>query len=489
MGAIVFVSRSFGQPEATAGAGGASSPAPPVLSAASLSEAFQHTAKTVAPSVVHITAKPRVQPASSPHNGQEPQPGHPFGGDFFRRFFEGAPGQGPGPGWPGQPGMPPGHPRGGQGTGFIVRADGHIVTNHHVVNGAGELTVRLSDGREHEAAVVGSDPESDLAVIRIDAGTLDPVELGDSRSLEVGQWVIAVGSPFGLEQTVTAGIVSATGRQGIGLTTFENYIQTDAAINPGNSGGPLVNLRGEVVGVNTAISSRGGGNDGIGFAIPSRMVHRVIDGIIENGHVSRGWLGVGIQPLTEELAASFGLEDTSGVLVSEVFPDGPAADAGVKPGDVIVQVSGNAVRTVQDLMNAVAETAPGRRVPLETLRDGDHRRFEVALGERPAPENASAAAHDAAPSAARLGLQVQSITAELAEQLGIAGTDGVVVTAVAPGGPAAAAGLRRGDVILEIGRRRVLDTDSFWSILRDHGPERGARLRVQRGDRKIFLVL
>ncbi len=370
--------------------------APVLAGTESLSSSFKDAARNVAPSVVHIMATGRAEFAG--RNGGGRGQAAPFGNDLFHRFFDQR-----------QPRQQ------GQGTGFVVRADGYIVTNNHVVAGAETVTVRFDDGREYKASIVGTDPDTDLAVIKVDATDLDPVEFGRSQQLEVGEWVIAVGSPFGLEQTVTAGIVSATGRSGMGLATYENFIQTDAAINPGNSGGPLVNLRGEVVGVNTAITSRGGGSLGIGFAIPSRMVHTVMDSIIDSGRVSRGWLGIQIQPLTDELARSFGAPDTNGVIVADVTADGPSREAGLEPGDIVTDVDGRHIEEPADLLNAIAESAPGSTIEVEVLRDGSRRDFEVTLGTRPSPAD-TVAAHTLS---ADLGLTVETLTPQIAEQLGV----------------------------------------------------------------------
>jgi len=364
----------------------------------------------------------------------------------------------------------------GQGTGFVVRDDGFIVTNNHVVADADEVTVRLAGGREYNAVVIGTDPETDLAVIRIEAPDLSPARLGDSSALEVGEWVIAVGSPFGLEQTVTAGIVSATGRRGMGLATFENFIQTDAAINPGNSGGPLVNLDGEVVGMNTAITTRTGGSAGIGFAIPSNMIRRVTDSIIDSGHVSRGWLGIRIQPLTDNLALSFGAPDAHGALIAEVIPDGPSDEAGLEAGDIVTDIGGRHLQQPGDLLHAVAGSRPGARVDVEVLRDGRPRAFEVTLGTRPAPSEEGAAG--AGNPALDLGLMVEPN-----------GDEGVIVSAVERGGAAETAGLRRGDVILMVGSTTVSTPAEFRRALVGRDSTAGVRLLVQRGQGRLFLVI
>ncbi|MHC4081327.1 MAG: DegQ family serine endoprotease [Planctomycetota bacterium] len=457
-------------------------------SAESLSEAFKQAARTVAPSVVHITVVDRDRVAMTPHGLPHGFPrGNGPGEDFFRRFFEQMQ-----PRLEPQAQQAPGRPGGpearGQGTGFIVGADGYIVTNHHVVDGADVLTVRLHDGREYEATVVGTDAESDLAVVRIETSGLDAVAFGESDGLEVGEWVIAVGSPFGLEQTVTAGIVSATGRSGMGLATFENFIQTDAAINPGNSGGPLVNLLGEVIGVNTAITTRSGGYQGIGFAIPSNMVRDVMDEIIADGRVSRGWLGVNIQPLTDDLAESFGLDDNDGVLIADVHADGPSAEAGLEAGDIVTRIGGRPVTTTSELMNAVAAADPGQVLEVELIRDGERRTVQVTLGARPAPPQLASGARGPDLSGA-LGLAVEPLTPEAAKRFGLSADRGVLVANVVPGSAAAAAGLRPGDVIVKVGARPVNDPGEFWATVSREKLDNGVRLLVQSGPAKRFVIL
>ena len=454
--------------------------APALASAESLSSSFKEAARNVAPSVVHIMATGRADVAGL-DSGRAP--GMPFGDDLFKRFFDQLqPRRQP---WPPRPSASNGPRQSGQGTGFVVRADGYIVTNNHVVARAEKLTVRFNDGREYEASIVGTDPDTDLAVIKVDATNLDPVEFGKSQELEVGEWVIAVGSPFGLEQTVTAGIVSATGRSGMGLATFENFIQTDAAINPGNSGGPLVNLRGEVVGVNTAITTRSGGSIGIGFAIPSRMVRTVLDGIISNGRVSRGWLGVQIQPLTDELARSFGAPATLGVLIGDVNANGPSHQAGIEAGDIVTVADGRRVDEPGDLLNVIAASTPGSTIEIKVFRNGTQRSFEVTLGTRPAPANAIAAA---AP-AADLGLTVERLTPQIAGELGVEPGRGVVVSTVQRGGVAGASGVRRGDVIIKVGPTEVSDPDAFRAALAREDVTAGVRLLLQRGAAKHFVIL
>ncbi len=452
----------------------AAEPAGLPAAALDLSEAFKQAAKSVSPSVVSITSVLGDDLAAMTSPMQPPQ--DPT--ELFRRFFEDFGTQAPQGPFGFKHNAAPFGPREGQGTGIIVRENGYIVTNNHVVAGADEVRVRTDGDREYAAEVVGTDSESDLAVLKIDATGLDPVELGDSDNLEVGEWVIAVGSPFGLERTVTAGIVSATGRSGMGLATYEDFIQTDAAINPGNSGGPLVDLQGRVVGVNTAIGTRNGGFMGVGFAIPSDTMRQVTDDIIDSGRVTRGWLGVQIQPLSEDLARSFGLESADGVLIADVMPGGPAAEGGLEAGDIVTQVGHTHVSTPAQMMREIAESKPGTRVQITVKRGGSESWYPVTLGERPAPDSPGEAAAAPAPSL-ELGM-----TIEAAES-----GRGALVAAVEPGSAADRAGLHVGDVILKVADRDVSGPADFQAAATDAelGPD--LRLLVERGEHKLFLIL
>ena len=331
-----------------------------------LSLAFQRATKKISPSVVNVVSIYRVDVESR----RDPRRRVPGVEDFFDRF---------GPEDRGDRF----DERRAQGSGVIARADGYIVTNNHVVDRADDVEVTLANGRTYKAEIVGTDPETDLAVIRIDVDDLEPARFGDSDTIEVGQWVLAVGNPFRLDHTVTAGIISAKGRSGMRLAIYENFIQTDAAINPGNSGGPLVNLDGEVIGINTAISTRTGGYMGIGFAIPSNMARGVMESILEGGRVVRGWLGVTMRPLTDDLAASFDFEGTDGVLVANVAEDGPAQQAGIEPGDIIIEIAGRDTTDMNTLRHTVADIAPQKTVKVVLVRDGRKRTIDATLGERP----------------------------------------------------------------------------------------------------------
>jgi len=440
--------------------------------AADLSQAFQYVAKAMRPSVVSISSIRRVRP-NMQQIPRMPEGFSPFfGDDSFERFFEFR--------------VPQGNfEQRGLGTGVIVSSDGYVLTNNHVVEGADEVNVNLSDDRSFRAEVVGMDDKSDIAVLKIDAGNLVPANLGDSDAMQVGEWVLAVGSPFGLAQTVTAGIVSAKGRADMGITDYEDFIQTDAAINPGNSGGPLVNLRGEVVGINTAIASRTGGYMGVGFAIPSNMARNVMDSIIENGAVERGFLGAGIQDLNEDLAASFGYDKTEGVLIGDIVPDGPAAKAGLQPGDIVVEFNHKATHKAHQLRNAVAETSPGTRTPLTVIRNGKSMRIDVEVGRL----ESHATLLKGREASVDLGMTVQTLTAEVAKQIGADERDqGVVVTAVDPGSIAARVGMQPGDVILAVGNTRVQNVSDFRQAIQGLDVKLGIRMQVMRegGRRYVF---
>jgi serine protease Do len=444
-----------------------------------LSATFTQVAERIGPSVVNISSSKKVKgPAGNLRDGLRGSPFEEFGEEFFRHFF--------GPQGPGQ--GPRGFLQQGMGTGVIVGDEGYIVTNTHVVEGADEVKVKLVDEREFTAKVVGTDPKTDVAVLKIEAEGLQAATLGDSDALRVGELVIASGNPFGLNATVTAGIVSAKGRANVGIADYEDFIQTDAAINPGNSGGPLVNLDGEVVGINTAIFSRSGGYMGIGFAIPVNMVKSIMGSLIEDGRVIRGWLGIAIQNLDEGLAKSFNFDSTDGVLVGDVTDCSPAEKAGLETGDIIVSFNGSPVARADKLRSRVAATKPGSTATLEVYRDGRREELEVEIGELPADEHA-AAEPETAPKL-DVGMSVQTLTPEIARQLGYeAGTRGVVVTDVDPFGPGAKAGIQVQDVITQVQDKPVKNTDDFRSALRKHEDDGGVRIVVRHGEMQRFAYL
>jgi serine protease Do len=382
------------------------------------------------------------------------------GGRVFRHFF-GNPFEERNPFGPYSEGEPgPDFKQRSLGSGFIIDREGYIVTNNHVIEDADQIKVRLAGGKEYDARVVGRDPNTDLALIKIEAAVdLTPLPLGDSEKLPIGSWVVAIGSPFGLEQTVTAGIVSAKGRI-IGSGPYDDFIQTDASINPGNSGGPLLNLAGEVVGINTAIVAQG---QGIGFAIPVNSARGIIAQLKEHGEVTRGWLGVGIQDLTPELAEYYGIKDQKGVLVTEVFKGDPADPAGIKPKDVIIAVDEKPVDSARDLSTAVAGIPAGRRTKITFIREGREQTAQVEITKR---KDAVRAAEGPATEKGNLGLEAGELTAETARQFGHSEDDsGVVVLFVEPGSKAQAAGFREGDLVKELNRKvlaRVKDLRDGW---------------------------
>ena len=445
---------------------------------------FVQLAEKLEPVVVNISTTQAMKPAqSSPQQpGADPFGQSPFGendpfGDFWRRFFGDQ---------FGMPGGPRALPRRGLGSGFIIDQKGLVVTNNHVVENADKITVKLADEREFSAKIVGRDPRTDIAVIQISdgKGSFPVAPLGDSDSLQVGEWVVAMGSPFGLDNTLTAGVVSAKGRH-IGAGPYDNFIQTDASINPGNSGGPLVNLRGEVVGINTAIFSRAGGNLGIGFAIPINLAKEILPELIDKGKVTRGWLGVSIQNVTPEIADSLGLEKSRGALVANVFEGSPAAEAGIQTGDVIVEYDGNKIEESNQLPILVARTEVGQTVEATVVRDKKQIPITVRIAELKQEEVVAAGPKEEG----QLGLTVQNITPQLAESLGLKRPNGVVITSVQPESAAAEAGLRRGDVILEVNRQEIANVDALQNAVKTAKPDSNILVLIRRGDNNVFLAL
>jgi serine protease Do len=373
----------------------------------------------------------------------------------------------------------------GLGSGFVITPDGTIVTNNHVVDGANQIKVTMSDGREFTAKVLGRDAKTDVALVKIEARDLPVVPLGDTAELQVGEPVMAIGNPFGLEQTVTTGIVSATGRV-IGEGPYDDFIQTDAAINPGNSGGPLINARGQAIGINTAIFSQNGGSVGVGFAIPVNLAKTVITQLATTGHVERGWLGVTIQRLTPDLAKSFNLPEAHGALVSDVTSDSPAARAGLKTGDVIVEYNGRKVGRSEELPRVVADTPIGHQVPITVIRDG--RRItlhaQVARMQDKEPGTAQIATGE---NRGALGLSVETVTPELARELGIDQPHGVVVRDVRRDSPAANAGIRPGDVIVAVDRQPVKTVEEMKSALQKHPAGTPTLFLVRRDGGNVYV--
>jgi Do/DeqQ family serine protease len=433
-----------------------------------MEDAFSGVADRVTPSVVNVStvAKRTTAPGvEDPDKFKEF-----FGEEFYEKYFK----------------RRPREDARGSGSGVIVDPKGYILTNNHVIENAQEIIVRLSDARKFTATLVGSDPKTDLAVLKVEAPTpLPAAELGDSDSLRVGQWAIAIGNPFGLDRTVTVGIISATARTRVGLATYEDFIQTDASINPGNSGGPLLNLDGRVIGVNTAIVASG---QGIGFSIPINMAREVMRQLITSGRVVRGWLGIVIQDISEDLAPSFGVREKEGVLVSDVMKGGPAETGGLRPGDVIVEFGGKPITEVPELQRRVAGIAPGQAAAVKVIRDHAPVSLKVVIGEMPTEQPVAAAN----PSDEVWGLTVEALTGETARRLDLPVSSGALVTDVASGSPADKAGLHRGDVILEVNRRPVSDVAALRSELAALKPGQSVPIYVHRasgGGRNEYLAL
>ena len=447
-----------------------------------LSNAFTQVAQDAMPAVVFIQVEQTLQggePGSDFNN-----PFDLFGDEFFERFF--------GQRFPHQQREPPEqrqYRQQGQGSGFIISKDGYILTNHHVVGEADKITVTLADNREFKAKLVGTDAKADVAVIKIDGTNLPVLPRGNSDKLAVGEWVIAIGNPFGLTHTMTVGVVSAKGRSRMGITDYEDFIQTDAAINPGNSGGPLLDLSGQVVGINTAIFSQSGGYMGIGFAIPINMATAIQKQLIATGKVSRGYLGIGIQDLTPELAKSFGLSGTEGVLVAGVSPNTPAAAAGFKTGDVIIAFGETAVTDTGHFRNLVAQTPVGQHVNVRIVRDKKSQEMAVTIGQLPDKVASEATTPNEPEGLEKWGFAAQDLTAELANQLGYKGAEGVVVTDVQPDSPADEAGLRPGTLIREVNRQEVHDTEELMRLLTRAKASKQALLLVQDRQGTHFLTL
>jgi len=420
-----------------------------------------NVAKTDTAAVVNISTR-QVVKTPNPLQGVPPEMR-----DFFKQFFGT---------------QPPSRVAESLGSGFIVRADGYIVTNNHVVDGATEIKVKLADGRTFPAQVIGRDKQTDLALLKIDASNLPVLPFGNSDALQVGQPVAAIGNPFGLQGTVTTGIVSAKGRV-IGEGPYDNFIQTDASINPGNSGGPLVNSSGEVIGINTAIFSQSGGSMGIGFAIPVNLAKSILPQLQAQGHVTRGWLGVSIQPVTPELATALQLPKDQGALVGQVLPHSPAQKAGVQPGDVIVQYAGHAIERASDLPLLVAETPIGQPAALQILRNGKSLTLTAQIAALPAQQPVAAA-----PSREQLGLTVQPLTPQLAQAAGVQGvTTGLVVTDVQDGSAAADAGIQPGDVITQVNRKPVTSVADLRQALQGEKAGAATLFQIHRKDATLFV--
>ncbi len=439
---------------------------------------FAPIVKKVAPAVVQVEVTTKGRSITMPDGGG-------MGEEFLRRFFGNQFGGGQTPGRQFQ--TPKEH---GLGSGVIVTKDGYIITNNHVVDNAQDVKVTLQDGREYTAKVVGRDEKSDVAVIRIDAKDLPTVAMADSDKVEVGDIVLAVGNPFGVGQTVTTGIVSAKGRGNLGIEDYEDFIQTDAAINPGNSGGALVDADGRLIGINTAIYSRSGGNQGIGFAIPSDLAHNVMENLVKDGHVTHGYLGVAIQDVTPKLAKQFDLKDNNGALIGDVLPKGPAAKAGIQEGDVVVELNGKKIADSRHLRLAVGNTAPGTVVQLKLLRDGSAKTLDVTIKALPGSEEVAKTDAPANSDNGTLnGVTVGDLDHQSRQELRIPEkVKGVVITEVDPNSPAAEAGLKQGDVIQEINRHSVTSSDEAVRLT-EHPKDKVTLLRVWSNGGSRFVVV
>jgi serine protease Do len=422
-------------------------------------QAFANVVKGVNPAVVNISTvskKKLVQPFFE---------FSPFFDDFFG----------------GREGRPQYRRENSLGSGFIINRDGYIITNDHVVRDAESIQVKLSNEDVYSGKVVGSDPKTDIAVIKINVKEQLPMAvLGDSDKLQVGQWAIAIGNPFGLDRTVTVGVVSATGRSNMGIETYENFIQTDASINPGNSGGPLLNVYGEVIGINTAIVAAG---QGIGFAIPINMAKRVVAQLIKKGNVTRGWLGISIQPVTEEIARSFGLKRAQGALVSDIMTGSPAEKAGLRQGDIIARFAGKEIKSVQQLQLLVAETPVGSQVEIEFFRDGQLKKLSLSLAS--ADSAVAAIPKSSETGTGWVGLSVE----DLPRDMRASGLKGVIVTGIEAGSAAAESGIQRGDVIVSVNQKRIADLKDYARAMKEGERKGSVALLVRRGNASIYFAI
>ncbi|MBN1886115.1 MAG: DegQ family serine endoprotease [Candidatus Krumholzibacteriota bacterium] len=454
----------------TAGPGASGSA---LMAATAAEETLPDVVERVVPAVVNIYSKKVVKTRQETPWFFE----HPFFRDFFGNQQRGR-------------AVPRERIEQNLGSGVIVSADGYILTNNHLVETADEVRVVLPDEREYEAEIVGSDPRSDVAVLKIDEKDLPTVPIGSATDLRLAETVLAIGYPYGIGQTVTKGIVSALGRSAMHLVDYENFIQTDASINPGNSGGALINTRGELVGINTAIVSRSGGSQGIGLAIPIELARSVMESIIEHGHVVRGYIGVSIQEVTRQMAEAFGLDEPRGVLIGQVLDDSPAASGGIERGDIVLEYDGARVDRPADLQQRIAATEPGTKIDFVVQRDGKRKTLEVKIGEH--PDSAAKTEDDAIEdySPLMLGVGIENLDDRYRERLDIPErVDGVLVTEVDPATPAGEAGLQRGDVIMEVDRERVRGIDDFNDVLKKRDDARRLLLLVYRQGGTFYLVI
>ncbi|MCX5869439.1 MAG: DegQ family serine endoprotease [Deltaproteobacteria bacterium] len=437
-------------------------------------KAFSSVVKKAEPAVVHVRVEKKV--GMSPDNQFDPSDD-----PVFKYFF--------GPSFK-LPQSPEQVKPQAAGSGFLISEDGYILTNNHVIENADKITVRLEGDQELEGKVIGTDPQSDVALIKVSDGRKFPyLSLGDSDQLEVGEWAIAIGSPFGLDHTVTVGVVSAKGRNHMGINEYENFIQTDAAINPGNSGGPLLNIHGQVIGINTAIFSRNGGYMGIGFAIPVNMAKTVKSQLLAHGKVTRSWMGVAIQDMNSELARSFKITQKSGALVTEVSKDSPADKAGIKQGDVIILYDGKPVTDVSDLRNRVAMTPPGTKVDLTFVRNEKQQKLTIQVEEQPVDMMTQLGTPQQPQIFQKMGMSLQDLNADLARQFGYALGQGVLIAGVAPGTPAALARIQAGGLIEEVNRQPVHNLKELQQAVQQTSSAENILLLIRTGNRSQYVVL
>jgi serine protease Do len=425
---------------------------------------FVEVAKKVKPSVVAIRSERTV--TVGPGVGEDFFKGTPFE-DFFKQHG----------------GPPAKRKQMGEGSGVIVDAKGYILTNYHVVAGAEKISIHLFDGRELKGTVRGTDSKTDLAVVHVEAADLPGATLGDSDKLQVGEWAIAVGSPFGLEETVTVGVISAKGRSGLGTGTYEDFIQTDASINPGNSGGPLVNIDGEVIGINAMIIQPG---QGIGFAIPINLAKTIMVELIKTGKVIRPWVGIGLQDITSDLMKFFNLKEKAGALISQVYSGSPAEKADLRPGDVVIEVDGVKVINSQDVVREVLKKQVGQKVNFVIFREG--KRTEVSLTTAQMPEKIGERG-PVKPAREWFGLRVSNVTPDIAKQLGLTKTEGVVILGVEPNSVAQRAGLKAGDIISEINRQKVVNENDYRSVMERTKPDQDVLFLIDREGSTFFVTL
>ena len=440
---------------------------PHLTTAKNLGLAFVEVSKKVQPSVVSIRSERTVTA----------QPGEGYGKDFFKGtpfedFFKG------------YGGPSPKQKQKGEGSGVIVDPKGYILTNYHVVAEADKITVRLFDGRELKGKIQGTDPKTDLAVIQVEAKDLPVASLGDSDKLQVGEWAIAIGSPFGLEETVTVGVISAKGRTGLGTGTYEDFLQTDASINPGNSGGPLVNIDAEVVGINAMIIQPG---QGIGFAIPINLAKNIMADLIQYREVVRPWVGIGLQDITQELTEHFNLKEKEGALISQIYEGSPAEKGDLKVGDIVLNIDGKKIKNSQDVVHEVLKKKVGQKIELEILREGKEIKVPVTTAKMPSdPKEQKAGQRE---TKEWFGLHVNPITPDISKKLGLAKAEGVVITGVESASAAQDAGLRQGDVILEVNRQKIRNEEDYRDAMKKVKPEKGALLLIGRGNSTFFVSL